>query len=402
MPEPAATGGRAPWVIVAPGVHARGGMERANLALARHLADTGVPVHLVSYDVDEELAARPGVEVHRVARPAGSYLVGERLLDRRGRAVATRVTARWPGSRVVVNGGNCAWPDVNWVHCVHHAWPCVDRGSPAWFRLKNRVMKGAARRDERRALAGARVVLANSDRTREHLVRLLGVRPERVHTVYLGSDPRYRPATELERSAALRWLGRTRGRPVVAFVGALGHDHNKGLDTLLAAWRSLCSGPDWDADLVVAGGGRAVERWRAEVSRSGLADRVRLLGFTDRVPDLLAAADLLVSPARYEAYGLNVQEAVCRGVPALVSARAGIAERYPAELRALVLPDPEDVEGLAAALRRWRADMDGWRERFAGFGETLRAQTWDGMARAIVAAVEGERASRGAPLLPAG
>ena len=28
-----------------------------------------------------------------------------------------------PLARVVVNGGNCAWPDINWVHAVHAAWP---------------------------------------------------------------------------------------------------------------------------------------------------------------------------------------------------------------------------------------------------------------------------------------
>src|SRR5437867_3068841 len=84
--------------------------------------------------------------------------------------------------------GNCPWPDVNWVHSVHHAWPCADETSPLWFKAKNRMVKAVARRDERRAVTIARVVLANSERTRQELTARLEVDPTRVHTVYLGSD----------------------------------------------------------------------------------------------------------------------------------------------------------------------------------------------------------------------
>src|SRR5207302_297098 len=91
-------------------------------------------------------------------------------------------------------------------------------------------------------------------------------------------------------------------RPIVVFAGAIGHDHNKGLDILWRAWKQLCSLPDWDGDLVVAGEGRALPHWKAEAAASTFGDRVRFLGFTDRIEELLAAADLLVSPVRYESY----------------------------------------------------------------------------------------------------
>jgi glycosyltransferase involved in cell wall biosynthesis len=68
-----------------------------------------------------------------------------------------------------------------------------------------------------------------------------------------------------------------------------------------------------------------------------------LLGYREDVATILAASDLLASPTRYEAYGLNVHEAICRGVPALVSRSAGVAERYPPELRSWLLDDPDDV-----------------------------------------------------------
>jgi glycosyltransferase involved in cell wall biosynthesis len=376
------------WVLVSGGFHGRGGMDKANAALAAHLLDRGHPVHLVAHDVDPALSDRSGVTVHRVARPAGSFLAGELLLGRKGREVARRVAAEHPGARVVVNGGCCRWPDVNWVHSLHVAWPCRDEGAPVWFKGKNRLTKALARWRERSSLAAARVVIANSEKTRRDLIRHLGLPASRVYTVHLGSDPCQGPVIPAERAAARQWLGVAADRPIVAFVGALSHDNNKGLDTLFAAWRRLRARPEWDAELIVAGGGNALASWRAKVAGENLGGRVRMLGFTDRVNDLLAAADLLVSPVRYEAYGLNVHEAICRGVPALVSACAGVAELYPAELGELLLPDAEDADDLAMRLLGWRGRLEEWKTRFSSLGDALRARTWERMAEQIVAVAE--------------
>ena len=378
----------APWVIVTGGFHERGGMDRANAALAEALMARGSRVHLVAHDIDAQYDRMPLAVVHRVPRPLDSILLGELPLARAGARIARAVTAAEPRARVVVNGGNCAWPDVNWVHSVHAAWPTVDAGAPGWFRAKNAFTKTLARVREARALRVARVVIANSQRTREDLVELVGVDRARVHVVYLGGEGRWREPDAATRAAARAWLGLPVDVPVVVFVGALSHDRNKGIDTLLSAWQRLHAAGDWDARLVAAGAGNGVPRWRDQVAQAGLADRVQLLGFTDRVADLLAAADLLVSPVRYEAYGLNVQEAICRGVPALVSRRAGVSERYPETLRGMTLADPESVDELVGKLRAWRADVAGWRSAFAPLSHELRAYDWPTMARDLIATVD--------------
>jgi glycosyltransferase involved in cell wall biosynthesis len=375
-------------VIVAGGFHELGGMDKANAALAEFLLDRGTPVHLVAHRVSASIASRPGVTVHRVPLPAQSFLLGGALLDRCGRAVAQGVTRRHVEARVVVNGGNCAWSDVNWVHCVHEVWPCVDDDAPMWFKVKNRMTKQLARRQESRALQRARIVIANSERTRRDLLEHLRLPADRVHTVYLGSDAAVGPATPGGRERAREWLGVSPDRPLVAYVGTIGYDRNKGFDLLWSAWRRLHAEHDWTVDLVVAGTGGAERHWRTEIERAGLAHRVRLLGFTPRVNDVLAAADLLVSPVRYEAYGLNVHEAICRGVPALVSAQAGVAELFPVELRDTLLRDPEDIRELTSRLLQWRASADLWRGRFAPLGSRLQSYRWHDMARSIVDAVE--------------
>lgn len=375
-----------PWLLVSGDFTPLGGMDRANHALASYLARReGAEVHLVTHRAWPDLEALPGLTVHRVPRPLGSHLLGQSLLDRSGRRWAHRLSPR--GARVVVNGGNCRWGDINWVHYVHAAWsPRNPRGGPM-RRIKGIVANRRFRRDERASIREAWLVVANSERTRRDVIEALGVPSERVHTVYYGADPeRFRPPTPAERAEARATLGwaESDDRPAIAFVGALG-DARKGFDTLFEAWRRLARGPGWDARLVVLGAGATLPAWQARATAEGLGESVRFLGFRDDVPRVLAACDLLVSPTRYEAYGLNVQEALCCGLPAIVSAGAGVAERYPGSLRGLLLPDPDDAADLAARIAAWRADAASARAAVAGLGDELRARSWDRCAAEIVA-----------------
>jgi glycosyltransferase involved in cell wall biosynthesis len=239
------------WVLVASDFHRAGGMDRANAEFAEYLCAAGATVHLVSYRVDAELAAHPNVRVHRAARVADTHFLAQHRLDRLGRAVGADVIAHTPGARVLVNGVNCAWSDVNWVHFVHREWLTSPPDAPLWFRLKQGFEGWSNSRKELRVLRSARILIANSDRTRTDLIRDVGVAAERVHTVYLGCGSEWRSITPDRRAAARAWLGEPSDRPLAAFVGAFGHDSRKGFDTLWSAWRSLCARSDWDADLLL-------------------------------------------------------------------------------------------------------------------------------------------------------
>jgi glycosyltransferase involved in cell wall biosynthesis len=378
------TADQAPWVLVAGGFHAGGGMDQLNAAVARALVARGIPVHLVAHQIDPDLAAARGVAVHLVSKSAGSFFLGQRRLDQRGRAVAAAARSRNPATRVLVNGVNCAWSDLNWVHFVNHAWPPRADNGPLWLRWKSRLEAKLTLRRERAILPGARLLIANSAGTRRELVERFGVLAERVATIYPGSDARFTPPSMARRAAARSSFGVTDGRPIVAFVGALGYDPRKGFDTLWAVWQRLCGHRDWRGILIVAGGGRAVARWRRSVSAVGIADRVLILGFSEAIATVLAAADLLVSPVRYEPYGLNVHEAISCGVPAVVSACAGVAERYPVELHDMLIADPEDGAALAARLLEWSGRIDSVRERFESFSRMLRSYTVEAMANQLI------------------
>jgi glycosyltransferase involved in cell wall biosynthesis len=364
-------------------------MDRANYALASYLLGRGDEVHLVAYWVAPELLAFPNAVFHPVRKPLNSYLLGHPVLSRQGLRWAARVSAR--GGRVVVNGGNCRWGDVNWLHHLNALDPPRTTGGPL-RRLHRSLAYRLYVREDREALRRARTIVTTCERNKADLLRWLDVPEGRVHVVYYGTDPAvFRPPGLGERDALRARFGWPHDRPVLAFVGALG-DSRKGFDTLFRAWEELCRDPSWDGHLVVAGAGSALPHWRRRAAGAGLAGRVEFLGFRRDVPDLMRAADAHVLPSRYEGYSLVSQEALCCGNPAFVTRTAGIAERYPDALHDLLIPDPDDAHDLAARLRRWRERRDELAPALAAFSERLRLFTWDDMAAQFAAVVEEGRA----------
>ena len=376
-----------PFAIITGDFVTTGGMDRANHALASYLLRQGHPVDLVAFRADDDLLAYPNAAFHRVVKPWNSYALGLSLLKVQGRDVATRVSAL--GGRVVANGGNCRWDDINWVHYVHSAWKPSHSGSLP-RRIKSAYFHEKERRSERLCLRHCRVVIANSERTRTDLIERLGLNPDRVRTVYYGSDPaRFHPATPDEKTTIRRDFGWDDDRPTVAFVGALG-DARKGFDTLFDALKILAKDSRWDARLAVVGTGATLDFWKQQAGAFGMATAISFLGFRKDVPRVLKACDALISPTRYEAYGLNVHEALCSGIPAFVTAAAGVAERYPAALHDWLIPNPDDAADLARRLLGWR-EGHGLAETspaILALSEQLRSETWDAMAEKFLSVVD--------------
>src|SRR5579864_480379 len=187
-----------PWLIVAGGFHQRGGMDKANLALAEYLLENDTPVHLVTHGAEPHLHNHPLAQVTLVPRPAQSFLLGEFALEIRGITMARRIVSQWPQARVVVNGGNCIWPGINWAHYIHRAWSGPKHGTLP-YRIKATLSDSWAKLTEKAAYRRSQLVITNSKRTSREVVEYFGVDEGRVHTVYLGSDPEWGPVSEEER-----------------------------------------------------------------------------------------------------------------------------------------------------------------------------------------------------------
>ncbi len=370
-----------PYLIVTGDFVKTGGMDRANYALARYLAERGAETHLVAYRVDPELEAMPNVITHKVRKLMNSYLAAGFLLGSVAKKWAKIISGR--GGRVVTNGGNCRFGDINWIHYVHAAYR-----RPSSLSLLSKARNRAAHlyfvAQERRVLPLARMLVADSNRTRQDAIERLGIDGSKVRTVYYGTDPHeFRPADGGERARVRREVGLPPQHPVVLFVGALG-DSRKGFDICFRAWQMLCADSAWAAHLAVIGRGAELPIWQRRAAEAGISDRIHFLGFRSDVADLMRACDAMIAPSRYEPYGLAVHEALCCGLPAIVSAKAGVAERYPRELAELLIPDPEDAPDVAARLRRWQANPEFFRNAADALSVTMRAYTWDDMAAKIV------------------
>jgi glycosyltransferase involved in cell wall biosynthesis len=230
--------------------------------------------------------------------------------------------------------------------------------------------------------------VANSERTRKDLVERLGIDSEKIKTIYLGADvDRFGAVSEFERRQAREALGWNDERPAVLFVGAMG-DHRKGFDTLYEAWKQLVAESSWDARLVVVGAGASLGSWQARAAAEGFAGSIEFLGFRKDVESVMAACDILVSPARYEAYGLNVHEALCRGLPALASRDSGVAEQFTESLTELLIPDPNDAGDLARRLKIWRSKPELLKDATSSVSERLRLRSWGVVAREFIEVME--------------
>jgi glycosyltransferase involved in cell wall biosynthesis len=152
-----------------------------------------------------------------------------------------------------------------------------------------------------------------------------------------------RPAPTAGEIAAARTDMGADERPVVLAVARLAPQ--KGLDVLISAadqWRNRKPQPR----TVIAGAGPLAANLLAQAGRSG-ADVV-LLGPRDDVPALLAAADVVVVPSRWEARALVIQEAMRAGRPVVATRVGGTPELAGAD--GAILVPPEDPAALAEAV----------------------------------------------------
>lgn len=254
-----------------------------------------------------------------------------------------------------------------------------------------------------RSVRSADRVIAVSEHTRESLLRLYGVAPDRVHVVTQRLRDVFRAAPSRRRGE-----GGTpsSARPyVLTLSNHAPHKNTAFAIEVFARWRKARATPH---ELLIAGGGAAPAPpadLTDAIRRHQLTGDVRIVGRIEEkdLPALYAGADAFLYPSRYEGWGLPPLEAIAMGTPALVSDQGALPEAV--GNAALVLPlDNVDawVEALEACVRGPSATL---REAMAARrcealdprGEKLKeimceaAAVWRGKSSAAVVATASPR-----------
>ena len=154
----------------------------------------------------------------------------------------------------------------------------------------------------------------------------------------------------------------------------------KGVDRTLEALEAHS-----DARLAIAGIGpssKAARQFARMARRRGVADRVRMLGIREDIPELMAAADLLMHPARTETTGTVILEALANGLPVIASAVCGYAEHITKADAGFVLPEPFTQALLLEKLREAQDAQlrERWSENAVRYGQS--ADIYRGLSRA--------------------
>lgn len=206
-------------------------------------------------------------------------------------------------------------------------------------------------------------VLANSDYTRDVLVELIGVAPERIALVYPTVDAqRFRPDGD---GAPLRAsIGLTGAQKLILSVGRL--QPRKGFDNVLRALPALVA-RGLDVHHVLIGIGEDRERLARLADELGVAARVHLLGQVsyEDLPHWYNACDLFAMPNRdingdTEGFGLVFLEAAAAGKPAVAGIAGGTGSAVVDGETGLRV-DGESIDAIVSALARLLED-----ERLAG------------------------------------
>lgn len=351
---------------------------------SRNLTGTGV----YAARMLEHLAAHEDVEVQKLG--GWGFLDRQRLLPLR--VARTLLDIAWPqtGLPLAVRRleadvlhapafvgpvwGSC--PLVVTVHdTLYRRFP--EQYPRWWTAYMNFVVPRVVRR--------AAALIAVSNHSKQDVVQVYGVVPERVHVVPHGVDhERFHPDAARGTESVLARYG-VFGEYVL-HVGAL--VRRKRIPVLLEAVAGLKARGRWgERQVVLAGpsspGMPGGEEILAAVERLGLAGDVV---FTGHVPDewlpaLYARAAALAFPSMYEGFGLPLIEAMACGTPVVAVAGSSVTEVVG---DAGLLVPANDSAALGAALDQVLSER-GLAHELRDRGLKRAAQfNWDDAARKTV------------------
>ncbi|MFN8455458.1 MAG: glycosyltransferase [Anaerolineae bacterium] len=218
-----------------------------------------------------------------------------------------------------------------------HTFDDPPKGSRTYWRLKLRWWSLAHFCDR---------IIAVSEGTRQHHLRVGGLPPHKVITLYNGIDlSRFEHVAKIDRSTIRQTLSLPPDAPVLVTVAVLRPP--KGIQYMIEALPAiLAQAPD--THYLIVGSGEHQNALQDLARQTGVTERVIFAGARPDIPDLLAASDLFVLPTLTEALPTVLAEAMAAVKPIVVSNVGGVPEMIEHHHNGLLIP-PADPARLAQA-----------------------------------------------------
>ncbi len=207
-------------------------------------------------------------------------------------------------------------------------------------------------------------IISVSYNTKEDLVRILGVEPEKITVVHEAAQPQFKPIKDRDKLEQVR---RRYGIPGPFIYHVDNIEPRKNLVRLVKAFMLARKRLQRPVRLVITGQrGWLTGKLFRSLNGLDLGDHVIFTGYVPHgeLPLLMNAAQAFVFPSLYEGFGLPVLEAMSCGTPVVTSNISSLPEIVG---RAAVLVDPNDVESIASGMvrvledqgLRWRLSAEG-------------------------------------------
>ncbi|MEE3328706.1 MAG: glycosyltransferase family 4 protein [Myxococcota bacterium] len=313
-----------------------GGVEYAVWQLAQAFRAAGDDVHVIAREGEEQ----DGTVLHRVSVPTFWQPIRVLMFSRAASRVINQnafdVVHAFSPTRdqdVLHAGGGSHAAYLKHGYGPVGAW--LRRLSPR-HRVRLHLEKAVVRDTRQKIQCG-------SHQGKGEFESLYPLNPERLFVVPYGVDvARFSPDISEEERNALREKWGGDAGTVWLFPGS--GFRRKGLDTALLA---LAATRDTGARLWVVGKDDT-RRWERRAQACGVASRVHFLGHRNDMEKLYAAADGMILPTRYDAWGLVCLEAAASARPVITSAQCGASEMLMDVAR--VVERADDAKAFAAAL----------------------------------------------------
>jgi len=192
-------------------------------------------------------------------------------------------------------------------------------------------------------------IITVSEATRQDLVNLYNIAPERISVIYNGAPQGFHiiEDTTLLKLATARFGV---DQPFILCVGNLGTRKNQ--QRLVRAFSRLVKNNSIDHDLVLVGKETyAAKEIMNEIYKQGISSRVHVTGFVtqEELVALYNLASFSIYPSLFEGFGLPILESMACGTPVITSSISCMPE---VAGDAAFLIDPQDDDAILDAMEQ--------------------------------------------------